>query len=199
MQAIKTLRQEHEVIEKALLLLAHVAERIRKGSGIPADFAPWLIGFIRDFADGSHHQKEEQALFPLMERRGVRNAGGPLGCMLSEHELAREWTQAMESAAVMGDAVGFANAADEYVALLREHILRENVILFRMAEQCLLPGDDESLVEQYSAVADADSTHHTQAQSLEEIDEWSARLAEPRFVSERLASRRFESPVLSLR
>ncbi len=167
MQAIKTLRQEHEVIEKGLLLLAHVTERIREGSGIPEGFAPWVIGFIRDFADGSHHQKEEQALFPLMERRGVRNAGGPLGCMLFEHELARERTQAMESAALAGDAVGFANAAEEYVALLREHMLKENVILFRMAEQCLRPGDDENLVGQFSTVDQAESMHPDMVQYLE--------------------------------
>lgn len=178
MQAIDTLVHEHEVIEEALTLLGKVTQRARAGFPAPDGFAAWMIQFIRAFADGYHHQKEELALFPLLERRGVPKEGGPLGCMLHEHELGRELTRAMETAQSQGDLARFADAAEEYIVLLREHIFKENVVLFRIAERCLHPGDDETLVSQFRAVDIATTPQRESRRYLEEIKAWTQDLVE---------------------
>jgi hemerythrin-like domain-containing protein len=36
-----------------------------------------------------HHGKEEEILFPLLEKKGIPADGGPLGVMLMEHGRAR--------------------------------------------------------------------------------------------------------------
>lgn len=71
MRAIDTLTQEHEVIEKALALLENVTRRIRAGLGVPDAFAACMVQFIREFADGCHHQKEELAAFPRRRTAGL--------------------------------------------------------------------------------------------------------------------------------
>jgi len=178
MQAIETLMREHELIEKALGLLETVVRGIRAGDAMPKAFPEWMVGFIRNFADGVHHQKEELALFPLMEQRGVPKQGGPLGCMLHEHELGRALTRAMEEAAASGELRRFADAAEEYIVLLREHILKENCVLFRIAERCLGTGDDETLVRQFHA-ADLASTQNRESRGyLTEVDAWQQLLAQ---------------------
>lgn len=179
MQAIDILVQEHDVIEKALALLQHVTGRIRAGGNIPDGFAVWMIQFIREFADGRHHHKEEEELFPLMEQRGVPKEHGPLGCMLHEHELGRDLTRAMEAAANAGDAARFAQAADEYTVLLREHIFKENFVLFRIAERCLAADDDARLAERFRAADLAATKSQDLNQRLAEIDGWNARLGAP--------------------
>ncbi len=183
MEAIDTLTQEHEVIEKSLALLETVAHRIRAGSAMPEGFGTWIVRFIQEFADGSHHHKEEQGLFPLMEKRGVPKEGGPIGCMLHEHELGRELTHIMETAASNGDAARFADAAEEYVVLLREHIFKENFVLFRIAERCLAKGDDEELMEQFRAQQGGDLSRY-----LAEIAAWKAGLVDENGSAGRAAS-----------
>ena len=90
-------------------------------------------------------------LFPLLERRGIPRDGGPIGVMLPEHDHGRELIREMEAAATefekAPEAAGrrWAQAASEYSQLLREHILKENNILFHMAEQILTPDEQTSL------------------------------------------------------
>jgi len=133
------LMDEHRVIERVLDSI----ERMLDDNVIDREFTLGAVDFIRNFADGCHHAKEEDHLFPALERVGVPREGGPVGCMLHEHELGRSLVGLMTSsldAAVAGrpDAVdAFRRAAIGYVSLLRQHIQKEDNILFVMAERAL--------------------------------------------------------------
>ncbi|MBI3163281.1 MAG: hypothetical protein HYZ24_01250, partial [Chloroflexi bacterium] len=56
MQAIDILMQEHRVIEKVLNALESAADRLETGEDIPMDFFLKAADFIRNYADGAHHQ-----------------------------------------------------------------------------------------------------------------------------------------------
>lgn len=84
--------------------------------------------------------------------------GGPVGVMLHEHEQGRVLTKAMREAAERlqsGDASAKSAVAENargYAALLRQHIRKENMILFRMAEQFIQGAAREQLTEAFGRV-----------------------------------------------
>ncbi len=151
MDATAILEREHNVIERALKLLESAAAMIRAGQRPPDGFEAWVVRFIREFADGRHHAKEEESLFPLLVERGIPRENGPIGWMLREHELGRECVRRMSDAlpSAGGNPAAFARAAADYIGLLRQHIFKENNILFVMARRCMSPLDDARIVEEY--------------------------------------------------
>jgi len=154
MKATEILIHEHELILRGVAVLERMARRANAGRNLPADDARSIIEFIRTFADGCHHAKEEGVLFPAMRAAGVPGQGGPIGVMLHEHELGRESVRAMDEA-VQGfgsdpAAPGaFAGAALAYASLLSSHIFKENNVLFRMADNVIPASQDAALVAAY--------------------------------------------------
>ena len=151
MKATDELTSEHRVIERVLNSLETAANRLESGQPVSPEFFLSATDFIRGFADGCHHQKEEGVLFTHMEGQGIALQGCPLGVMLAEHELGRQYTRALTSAALAmqaGDSSANRRAVQSsrsYVALLRQHIFKEDNILFPMADE-VIPSEGHSLV-----------------------------------------------------
>jgi hemerythrin-like domain-containing protein len=143
MKATETLMQEHRVIERVLTALELAVEHLERGDKVDPDFFLDAADFIRGFADGCHHQKEEGVLFKAMAAAGMPTEEGPIAVMLSEHEQARVHTAMLASAAQRlrdGDATAVTSvigAGRAYAALLREHIAKEDQVLFPMAGQVI--------------------------------------------------------------
>lgn len=147
-KAIDDLLNEHQAILSALLILEKMAADSENGN--PPDQKDILdfIGFLKEFADKCHHGKEEGLLFPAMMAFGIPDRGGPIGAMMSQHEHGRQLIREMESAASPAlDPLKFATAARVYIALLRDHIQKENLILFPMAEKVLPDASKAKLYE----------------------------------------------------
>lgn len=89
-----------------------------------------------------HHQREEQALFPRMERVGIE---GPPHMMRMEHEMLRASKRALAEQMKSDDAADEAfvarlcRTASDLVGMLRAHIQKENQILYPMALEALPP------------------------------------------------------------
>jgi hemerythrin-like domain-containing protein len=143
MEATRILMDEHRVIERVLGALEAAAARMSSGAPVRAEFFLQTADFIAGFADGCHHRKEEGVLFPALEAAGIPRAGGPVGVMLAEHEEARAITRSLRAAAermVAGDGSAATEArrkALEYAALLRQHIMKEDRVLFPMADSAI--------------------------------------------------------------
>jgi hemerythrin-like domain-containing protein len=151
MNATDELKNEHRVIERVLDTLEIAADRLENGQPVRPEFFLAATDFIQGFADGCHHQKEEGVLFIRMNEQGMPLNSGPLGIMLAEHELGRQYTRALRSAAVAlqsGDASASTRAIENargYVALLRQHIQKEDNILFPMADR-VIPTEQHAAV-----------------------------------------------------
>lgn len=149
--ATEILRQEHDAILRMLDATEEVARRLGNRESVEPQILDHLLEFFRLFADRCHHGKEEDLLFPLLEKKGMPRGGGPIGVMLMEHDhgrglVARMATAGKEFAAgELQAGPRWAAAAADYVALLREHIAKENGVLFVMAERMLTPAEQQEL------------------------------------------------------
>lgn len=142
MKPTEILMAEHRIIEKVLARVAKACDKADAGSFDAEEFAVSL-SFFREFADKRHHGKEEDKLFPAMNRHGMPMDSGPLACMLSEHDLGRSLLKTVSDelpGSRRGDAAAqkkVVGSCREYVAFLTDHIYKEDNILFKMAEQVL--------------------------------------------------------------
>ncbi len=158
MKATDILMDEHRVIERVLLTLATAAGRLEQGQAVRPGFFLEAADFIKGFADGCHHQKEEGVLFKAMEAAGLPSSGGPVAVMLSEHEMGRAYTRAMRDAAQKlenGDQAArgsLVSNARAYVELLHQHIAKEDGILYPLASRIIPPDAQERLVDDFEHV-----------------------------------------------
>lgn len=146
MDPIALLTDEHRLIRHALDALEHYADALTLGRDVVPGDLERFVTFIRVFADERHHGKEENILFDTMVEQGFPREGGPIAVMLAEHDQNRVLTRAMAEGigreAQWSDAerTKVANAARAYVELLRQHIWKEDNVLYPMAANHLQPG-----------------------------------------------------------
>jgi hemerythrin-like domain-containing protein len=169
------LAEEHRIIERVVTALEEAVAKMERGQTVRTGFFLDAAEFIRGFADGCHHRKEEGILFPAMMGHGFPMTTGPLAVMLAEHEQARGHARAMREAAEAlgrGDRAAadhVAASARAYATLLRQHITKEERALFPMAESAITAAkhaplaaeleqsarDTRAAREKYEGVADA--------------------------------------------
>jgi hemerythrin-like domain-containing protein len=145
MDAIETLMSEHRFIERACDALVAFADEARRKETDDKSELSRFVSFIHDFADACHHGKEEDILFKAMIDAGFPRHGGPIAVMLQEHDMGREQVAVLRAQSekkepwTAEDRQRLAEAAYGYAALLRQHIHKEDAILYPMAEQRLPP------------------------------------------------------------
>jgi hemerythrin-like domain-containing protein len=157
MRSTDMLMHEHRIIEKMLNVLSNYSAKLEQNKKIQPAQLSACVDFIRTFADTCHHHKEEGVLFAEMEAHGMPSNGGPVGVMLAEHEMGRNYVKGM-ARAVDDYQNGAANADKEfvknaqgYIGLLSQHINKEDNILYPMAND-MLEDMDADLVERFEAV-----------------------------------------------
>lgn len=182
MKSTEQLKNEHEGIKIMLDVLESITEYIEKGkvSKLEDEDIRNTVTFFREFADKCHHTKEERELFPTLEKAGIQKEGGPIGVMLDEHEMGRNHIRAMLE--VLDDlaeseiaAEKFVDNAYAYVELLRQHIDKENDILFRMADLSLDSDMDNKLFQRFEEIEEKEMGEGTHEKYHEMIDEYSKK------------------------
>jgi len=139
-----------------LAVLGKISATLERSESVNPDHLDQAIQFIKQFADGRHHAKEETLLFPAMESAGIPRNGGPIGVMLSEHEQGRKFVGGMVAASegyrngTTNAAINFARNARQYIDLLTEHISKEDNILFMMADAHLSPAKQQELTAEFT-------------------------------------------------
>ena len=144
--------EEHRQILKYVDLMERYAEFGLKNLNGPFLFekADCFIQFIHEFADDFHHAKEEDILFRYLDVPGVLTHCNPVPQMLFEHNKAREFVRNMENALQTKDINMLVLNAEQYAKLLKEHIYKEDNILYPMAEDGLSYGSKLSLLKEYT-------------------------------------------------
>jgi hemerythrin-like domain-containing protein len=152
MLAAENLMQEHQLILKYVDLMERYAVFSLKHPDAPVllEHAVSFIEFIHEFADHFHHAKEEDILFRYIGVPGVLTHCNPVPQMLMEHDTARGYVQGMEQAARAKDLTALADNAGRYAQLLKEHIYKEDNILYPMADAGLSDEAKTALLKEYA-------------------------------------------------
>ncbi|HXG14305.1 MAG TPA: hemerythrin domain-containing protein [Candidatus Nitrosotenuis sp.] len=99
------------------------------------------LDFAKNFVDICHHGKEEDSLFPELEKRGMPTHIGPIATMLMEHKQTREIAERMTLSSKeylqSGSAEKLISDITQYIEHMAKHIWKENNRLFVMAEMRL--------------------------------------------------------------
>lgn len=169
MTSIEILMAEHRNIERVLDSLDTFADRVdADGLSDPASLAKF-VDFIANYADHSHHGKEEDILFTAMNEIGFPSDGGPVGVMLAEHDQGRGLVAALRGASQTEGTWDetqrnvVVNAARGFSSLLRQHIMKEDQVLYPMA----MSNFDQGLRDRVDgACAAYDASHTSEVKTL---------------------------------
>ena len=141
MSATESLRRDHALIEKMLNALKTISLLLKNGKQIPDSILNQAIDFSINFTNTCHHGKEEESLFPTLEKKGMPREGGPIARMLYEHEITKELANSIVSSTRIyissGDQTELVKNIDDYVQHVSLHLSKENQRLFVMADMLL--------------------------------------------------------------
>jgi hemerythrin-like domain-containing protein len=158
MKPSETLNHEHQVVLLVLAGAEREAAAIRSTGTAHVAEVEEMLDFFANFVDRCHHSKEERHLFPALEARGMPVGGGPVAVMLREHEQGRATVRAIRDALARfksGDPASAGDLADgllHYADLLRNHIAKEDNVLFPMADRMLSTADQDELARAFDRV-----------------------------------------------
>ncbi|RKY90534.1 MAG: hemerythrin [Ignavibacteriae bacterium] len=155
---IEQLKEEHQAILLMLKIVEAACTKLETGENVSKDDLNDMVKFIKEFADKSHHLKEEDLLFPAMEEVGIPREGGPIGVMLTEHTMGRDFVKGLSNG-IEKYTKGNSEAANQiienarnYASLLSNHINKEDNILYPMAEMRLSKEKHDELLKEFEKV-----------------------------------------------
>jgi len=145
------LAREHRLIERVLGAVGRICSQALRAGPLDARPATHTIRFLREFADQTHHLKEERLLFPAIEANGYFPGCG----LVREHEDGRERVRSMSDAipaAANGDPEAvrlFVRQARSFVSFLRDHIAKEDDCLADVVGSTLSPDARARLTREF--------------------------------------------------
>ncbi|MBC6695453.1 hemerythrin domain-containing protein [Terrisporobacter mayombei] len=144
MSGVDLLIEEHKNVSRMLVVIRKACFKLIETKEIDYDDFYNIISFIRNFADGHHHKKEEIFLFNRMvEHLGEAGKNAITHGMLVEHDLGRLYIKNLEEALKnLNDGNEEAKLdvianAISYATLLENHIHKEDNVIFSFAKRGL--------------------------------------------------------------
>jgi hemerythrin-like domain-containing protein len=133
---------------RALDVLEAMAAKVKRDEPVePAD-VDVILHFLRVFGDEHHQAKEEGGLFPVLMRTASSHQR-PLRQMLFEHDQERSLVEGLEDALKTRKNIDFVHYANRLSSLLRNHIYKEDHILFDVVDKSLSELQDEEVVAEF--------------------------------------------------
>lgn len=146
------LSSEHQNILKIVDALVKECEDLESGKELDKKFFVKAIDFIRNYADKFHHAKEEDILFAELCKDTAQMRCNPIPQMLFEHDLGRNFIKNMEDGLNENDNKKVMENARGYAQLIREHIFKEDNILYPMIDEALNTEIQKSISDKFRQV-----------------------------------------------
>ena len=151
MDPFEDLEADHRVIDKLLTALEAATPQ-----NTDASFFERVVEFVQRFADGCHHLKEEDHLFPVLVLSGVQQDMGPVGVMLEEHRTGRCRVGQMVKLLGTGNLEALCAEGRAYAKLMRDHIMKEEHVLFMIGRQMVRQAGIERIRRGFESIHDGE-------------------------------------------
>lgn len=162
--AIQNLLRDHAAAEKMIGELESLMEAYRIEPVWTAAKDEQFERFARFFLSDviTHMRKEDEVLYPALEEFLPRDVG-PLMVLRSEHgELASNFSRMQKAGELLAAGAATPEVAQKFLYYLRaiartmrDHIYKEQHVLFPMVSRFLTPEQDRRLAEEMQAIDDA--------------------------------------------
>lgn len=151
MNTIEIMMEEHKYISRMLKVVRSICYRAYKDKNINFEDFKDVLYFIRIYADGLHHKKEEIMLFnKMVENLGTVAEKTINYGMLVEHDMGRMYVKGLDEALHKyqegneESVIDIVANAISYTNLLERHIDKEDNVIYKFGQKQL---NDEILKE----------------------------------------------------
>jgi hemerythrin-like domain-containing protein len=146
MKSTDFLIQEHKVILRTLDVLDAMSASIEKTATCDLADIDKILDFLRWFADAHHQAKEETILFPAL-KIAAASQSRPVDHMVMEHSRERCLVEELEKDLRLAKLTEFVTSANVLSSTLRNHVYKEDRILFETADALFSAKDDDDVFE----------------------------------------------------
>ncbi len=147
---MELLVKEHRHIKKVLAAIPGIVAHLDSTLESKKDLIRQVVAFVRNYADAFHHAKEEDILFNQFSAQT-----DTIVSMRKEHDIGRGYIKAVLAGLEANDSGAIAHHLTEYGILLKEHIRKEDEILYPWMDRNLTDSQIGKLFAQYAAIEQA--------------------------------------------
>ena len=144
MKSTTLLTQEHKVILRALDILDAMCDSIEDNHSADSRDVGNILSFLRWFADAHHQAQEETILFPALKGAAAAQ-GRPIEHLIREHDQERSLVEDLEKDLRLAKLSEFIARARRLSSALRNHMYKEDRILFPEAD-AILSSEEDSVI-----------------------------------------------------
>ena len=150
-KTLNIIRDEHRSISAILHGMEYLVDRVRtrKAKIDPRVFSA-MIYYLDTFSERMHHPKEDRYLFKAMRSRGGE-AAAVVADLEKEHAAGGEALKRLEQSLVRYEEGGdkefpaFAEAVAKFVREYRDHMQKEESVVFPLAQRILSTADWQAI------------------------------------------------------
>jgi len=165
MTPTENLIKEHEEINELLDIMSKIALKIKsKDVFYPTDVEE-IIDYLIIIIDKSHHGKEDEVFYPELISSGIPKETAPLSIINYEHTLAKRYLKDISSCVVNckigNDFSGelLADSLTNYVVVIKNHIQREEEIIFPIANEVLSSEKQNEITQRFEDIEQKNISH----------------------------------------
>ena len=181
MYGVELLVSEHEIIKRMAAVMRTASLKVMNGGELVVEDFDKMVDFVRHYADGHHHRKEENILFDYMKKElGTVAEKLITHGMMVEHDLGRLHMQELDVALRCYEKESNDDAkldvivnATAYTYLINRHIDKENSVVFSFGEKNLKEDSRhavDKLTKEVEAQATDDGIQNKYIAILEELE-----------------------------
>jgi hemerythrin-like domain-containing protein len=148
-RCIEILTDEHKTLLRMADVLDSMSTKARNDGTYNQEDVEAILHVLRVFGDDCHQAKEEGALFPVFAALCDPPEYAAVSHMLFEHNRDRSLMEGMEDAIRRSNVPQFAEYAQRLATILRNHIYKEDNILFEKIDGALSREDDARVVHDF--------------------------------------------------
>ena len=150
-KCIEALNAEHRTMLRIVDVLESMSKKAADESEFNTQDVTAMFQLLVAFGDELHQAKEEGALFPIFTSLCDAPEYAAVRHMLFEHEQDRSLMSGVSEAISTSNAPQFAEYGTRLANILRNHIFKEENILFETISEHLSPEDDKRILAEFAS------------------------------------------------